>query len=139
MSQSQGKPTFESSTSTQSKIHKSPSLTSMSSILSSSNEPSQEPNLNRAPISNNDNKYNISNVLKHIYQIKYFQKSNQTTTPTSINNGSAESSTNSSKQFWMPDDQVKDCFECNEKFTTFRRRHVYAFNILLALLLNIKM
>jgi hypothetical protein len=126
MSQSQGKQTFESSTSTQSKIHKSPSLTSMSSILSNSNEPPQESNLSRAPISNNDNKYNISNVLKHIYQIKYFQKSNQITTPTSINNGSAESNTNSSKQFWMPDDQVKDCFECNEKFTTFRRRHVYA-------------
>ena len=28
-----------------------------------------------------------------------------------------------SREFWMPDDQVKECFECNDKFTTFRRRH----------------
>ena len=79
-----------------------------------------------------DNKYNISNVLKHIYQIKYFQKSNQipaavTNTPNTANSG-ASGETNStggtSKQFWMPDDQVKECFECNDKFTTFRRRHV---------------
>ena len=30
-----------------------------------------------------------------------------------------------SREFWMPDDQVKECFECNDKFTTFRRRHVF--------------
>lgn len=24
----------------------------------------------------------------------------------------------------MPDDQVKECFNCNEKFTVYKRRHV---------------
>jgi hypothetical protein len=104
------------------------------------------------------NKYNISNVLKYIYTLKYVQKSTQSggtvTLPPSVmaesiqtnstfnqsvaspsNSGSPvagsvsggnSSATNSptSKQFWMPDDQVKECYECNEKFTTFRRRHV---------------
>ncbi|XP_074643443.1 1-phosphatidylinositol 3-phosphate 5-kinase-like isoform X3 [Tubulanus polymorphus] len=27
------------------------------------------------------------------------------------------------KQYWMPDDNCKECFECSDKFTTFRRRH----------------
>ncbi|XP_064646018.1 1-phosphatidylinositol 3-phosphate 5-kinase-like isoform X3 [Lineus longissimus] len=27
------------------------------------------------------------------------------------------------KQYWMPDDTCKDCYECGDKFTTFRRRH----------------
>ena len=27
------------------------------------------------------------------------------------------------KQYWMPDSQCKECYECGEKFTTFRRRH----------------
>uniref|UniRef100_A0A3Q4BCU0 1-phosphatidylinositol 3-phosphate 5-kinase n=1 Tax=Mola mola TaxID=94237 RepID=A0A3Q4BCU0_MOLML len=27
------------------------------------------------------------------------------------------------KQYWMPDNQCKECYDCNEKFTTFRRRH----------------
>ncbi|KAM7407006.1 hypothetical protein PAMA_002968 [Pampus argenteus] len=27
------------------------------------------------------------------------------------------------KQYWMPDSQCKECYDCNEKFTTFRRRH----------------
>lgn len=27
------------------------------------------------------------------------------------------------KQYWMPDSQCKQCYDCNEKFTTFRRRH----------------
>ena len=27
------------------------------------------------------------------------------------------------KQYWMPDDHCKECYECGEKFNTFRRRH----------------
>lgn len=27
------------------------------------------------------------------------------------------------KQYWMPDSQCKECYDCHEKFTTFRRRH----------------
>jgi hypothetical protein len=91
-----------------------------------------------------DNKYNISNLLKHIYTLKYSQKSStsreasssaaaasanaaaaataETSSTTTLSETSGSNS--SLKQFWMPDDQVKECFECNEKFTTFRRRHV---------------
>lgn len=54
-----------------------------------------------------NNKYNISNVLKQVYTLMQ-----------------RNSDPESSREFWMPDDQVKECFECNEKFTTFRRRHV---------------
>lgn len=27
------------------------------------------------------------------------------------------------KQYWMPDSVSKECYECCEKFTTFRRKH----------------
>lgn len=27
------------------------------------------------------------------------------------------------KQYWMPDSVSKECYECCDKFTTFRRRH----------------
>lgn len=27
------------------------------------------------------------------------------------------------KQYWMPDSVSKECYDCCEKFTTFRRRH----------------
>lgn len=27
------------------------------------------------------------------------------------------------RQYWMPDEQCHECYECGEKFTTFRRRH----------------
>ncbi|KAF7268563.1 hypothetical protein GWI33_018316 [Rhynchophorus ferrugineus] len=27
------------------------------------------------------------------------------------------------KQYWMPDSVSKECYECSEKFTTFKRRH----------------
>lgn len=27
------------------------------------------------------------------------------------------------KQFWMPDSSCKECYDCGDKFTTFRRRH----------------
>jgi hypothetical protein len=63
-------------------------------------------NLNKATYLNDNNKYNISNVLKHVYTQMQ-----------------PNSDPQASREFWMPDDQVKECFECNEKFTTFRRRH----------------
>jgi hypothetical protein len=98
-------PVIDTTSSTaQAKIKKSPSLTSMSSSMTTFNESSQDSNLSRPSLGNNDNnKYNISNVLKHIYQIKYFQKSSQIPTPPEVaNNDNAETSTNASKQFWMP-------------------------------------
>ncbi len=27
------------------------------------------------------------------------------------------------KQYWMPDGNCKECYECGDKFNTFRRRH----------------
>lgn len=27
------------------------------------------------------------------------------------------------KKYWMPDSVSKECYECGEKFTTFRRKH----------------
>ncbi|XP_070571161.1 1-phosphatidylinositol 3-phosphate 5-kinase-like [Ptychodera flava] len=27
------------------------------------------------------------------------------------------------KQYWMPDSNCKECYDCGDKFTTFRRRH----------------
>ena len=71
-------------------------------------------------------KYNLSNVLKHIYTLKYGQKSSGSSQAPS--NTHQTQSNDQSKQFWMPDDQVKECFECNDKFTTFRRRHVKIFS-----------
>ncbi|KAJ8019885.1 1-phosphatidylinositol 3-phosphate 5-kinase [Holothuria leucospilota] len=38
-----------------------------------------------------------------------------------IRRGQADGS--SFRQYWMPDSQCKECYECGEKFTTFRRRH----------------
>ena len=97
---SQNQDTTTSSTA-QAKMKKSPSLTTMSSSMTTFNE---DPNQSRPSLGNNDNnKYNISNVLKHIYQIKYFQKSSQIPTPPAVaNNDNAEINTNASKQFWMP-------------------------------------
>jgi hypothetical protein len=99
-------PVIDTTTSStaQAKIKKSPSLTSMSSSMTTFNESSQDPNQSRPSLGNNDNnKYNISNVLKHIYQIKYFQKSSQIPTPPTVaNNDNSETNTNASKQFWMP-------------------------------------
>ena len=98
--------------------------------------------------SGDGNRYNISNLLKHIYSLKYSQKpatptasasSTSVLTATSTSTATLATASNSDqavaaktqgesthqhKQFWMPDDQVKECYECNEKFTTFRRRHV---------------
>lgn len=111
-------------------------------------------NVSASSSQQDSNRYNISNLLKHIYSLKYSQKPSQASLSASSSSMSASSSvlpamatsndqstaslrtsnaespsaTSTSghhKQFWMPDDQVKECFECNEKFTTFRRRHVY--------------
>jgi hypothetical protein len=30
---------------------------------------------------------------------------------------------NSNKDFWMPDEQCKECFDCNAPFNLFRRKH----------------
>jgi hypothetical protein len=80
--------------------------------------------------------YNISNVLKHMYTLKQRQTANPNNSQQSSKNNPSSDPTTSqsnqpssfhivtSKQFWMPDDQVKECFECNEKFTMFNRRHV---------------
>ena len=93
------------------KLQKSPSLSSIASNMSNliNNELQVSQDNTSKPISGSDNKYNISNVLKHIYQIKYFQKSNNIpSVPSTINStntiltntGNAE--TNTTKQFWMP-------------------------------------
>jgi hypothetical protein len=76
--------------------------------------------------STSNDKYNLSNVIKHIYALKYGQKPNNSSNNNSNISASlvASAQSDTSKQFWMPDDQVKECFECNDKFTTFRRRHV---------------
>ena len=86
-----------------------------------------------SPNSSGSDKYNISNVLKHMYTLKYVQRQsvNQdkpSTAAEAVATAAASPSpfkaNSSSKQFWMPDDQVKECFECNDKFTMFNRRHV---------------
>lgn len=79
------------------------------------------------------NAVNISNVFKQIYNMKYLQRSSAIQSPANAGNQSPAATLDSPttlntgsdlRQFWMPDDQVKECYECNEKFTTFRRRHV---------------
>ena len=79
------------------------------------------------------NAVNISNVFKQIYNMKYLQRSSAIQSPANAGNQSPAATLDSPttlntgsdlRQFWLPDDQVKECYECNEKFTTFRRRHV---------------
>ncbi|XP_028967984.1 1-phosphatidylinositol 3-phosphate 5-kinase [Galendromus occidentalis] len=36
---------------------------------------------------------------------------------------SSDLSDSAFKQFWMPDSNCKECYECGAKFTTFKRRH----------------
>lgn len=84
------------------------------------------------PCTNITNKYNISNFFKHIYSLKSINVSVQpvqsspslSLSSTSLTNSDNQLKTSSSKQFWMPDEQVKECFQCSQKFTTIRRRHV---------------
>lgn len=111
------------------KISISSSMSINSNVNNNSNEDqnANSPIKSLNPSGSSSDKYNLSNVIKHIYALKYGQKpnNNQNTNSNSsapIPNPAAQSDT--SKQFWMPDDQVKECFECNDKFTTFRRRHV---------------
>lgn len=83
----------------------------------------------------NSNKYNISNFFKHIYSLKsinvsiqpFQSSSNLNQSNASLINAENNQNTNASKQFWMPDEQVKECFQCSQKFTTIRRRHVVLF------------
>lgn len=141
---------YERTTSIISKTSKSSMLNN--SNASESDLSSMASSAASATSQNDNNRYNISNLLKHIYTLKYStQKSPQqqqqqvgggqsvsasvsastgqlnndpSSAADNVNAGAAQSAANSLKQFWMPDDQVKECFECNEKFTTFRRRHV---------------
>ena len=88
-------------------------------------------------------KYNISNVLKHIYTLKYVQRTDQPVNSTAVNSNetalpAGAIKTGTARQFWMPDDQVKECFECNDKFTMFNRRHVYYREIFLVFFSNKK-
>lgn len=83
----------------------------------------------------NSNKYNISNFFKHIYSLKsinvpFQSSSNYNQSSNSLKNSENNQNTNGSKQFWMPDEQVKECFQCSQKFTTIRRRHVVFFRFL---------
>jgi hypothetical protein len=86
--------------------------------------------------SNSSGSYSISNVFRYIYTLKTNQKpsssalnddkkstNSQNSSRSSINLNAINENDGATKQFWMPDDQVKECYECNEKFTTFRRRH----------------
>lgn len=116
--------------------------------MSSQTEDKLKPSLNDLTQSgsNESNRYNISNLLKHIYALKYNNKTvnsnNNSNAPStsssqaSLNNESGSNQNDSSKQFWMPDEQVKECFQCNEKFTTFRRRHV-SFFLFICILVNV--
>jgi hypothetical protein len=75
-------------------------------------------------------KYNVTNLLKHIYSLKTVNPAPlaHVQSASSINSSNSslasEPQLNTAKQFWMRDEQVKECYQCNEKFTTFRRRHV---------------
>lgn len=84
------------------------------------------------PSSSNYNKYTISNFFKQIYSLKSINvsmppvQSSSNLSQSSANSTNSDNllNTNASKQFWMPDEQVKECFQCTQKFTTIRRRHV---------------
>nr|CAD7398245.1 unnamed protein product [Timema poppensis] len=54
----------------------------------------------------------LSNVLKRISNL------------VALKNTGLQSYKNTDfKQYWMPDSVSKECYDCGEKFTTFRRRH----------------
>ncbi|CAG9857457.1 unnamed protein product [Phyllotreta striolata] len=78
---------------------------------------SNSPNQPDAPASNvyevdlNEGR-SLPNVLKRISNLLALKSSNlQDYSETEL------------KQYWMPDSVSKECYECSEKFTTFRRRH----------------
>ncbi|XP_066249810.1 1-phosphatidylinositol 3-phosphate 5-kinase isoform X1 [Euwallacea similis] len=55
---------------------------------------------------------NLPNVLKRISNLLALKTNNlQDYADTEL------------KQYWMPDSVSKECYECSERFTTFRRRH----------------
>ncbi|XP_025836877.1 1-phosphatidylinositol 3-phosphate 5-kinase isoform X2 [Agrilus planipennis] len=54
----------------------------------------------------------LPNVLKRISNLLVLKSSNlQAYSDTEL------------KQYWMPDSVSKECYECSEKFTTFKRKH----------------
>ncbi len=103
-------------------------LSISSSMSISSNVPGiDEQSTNSPSKSQSSSTYNLPNVIKHIYALKHGQKPISSNSSNNSNSSASLATTaqsDTSKQFWMPDDQVKECFECNDKFTTFRRRHV---------------
>ncbi|CAG2059459.1 unnamed protein product [Timema podura] len=54
----------------------------------------------------------LSNVLKRISNLVALK-----------NTGLQAYKNTDFKQYWMPDSVSKECYDCGEKFTTFRRRH----------------
>ncbi|KAK6165394.1 hypothetical protein SNE40_022328 [Patella caerulea] len=59
-------------------------------------------------------KRTLSNVLTRLGNI--IDRSASSQTPTTYKDSDF-------KQYWMPDHSCKQCYDCGDKFTTFRRRH----------------
>ncbi|XP_034653485.1 putative 1-phosphatidylinositol 3-phosphate 5-kinase [Drosophila subobscura] len=55
----------------------------------------------------------VSNVLKHISDI----------VATKNNNDLRKYKDTEQQRFWMPDSKAKECYDCAQKFSTFRRKH----------------
>lgn len=55
---------------------------------------------------------NLPNVLRRVSSLLALR-----------NKSSAAYNDTRLKQYWMPDSVSKECYDCGEKFTTFRRRH----------------
>ncbi|KAH8233686.1 hypothetical protein KR026_011308 [Drosophila bipectinata] len=55
----------------------------------------------------------VSNVLKHISNI----------VATKNNNDLRNYRDTELQRFWMPDSKAKECYDCSQKFSTFRRKH----------------
>ncbi|KAH8277660.1 hypothetical protein KR018_003254, partial [Drosophila ironensis] len=55
----------------------------------------------------------VSNVLKHISNI----------VATKNNNDLRSYKDSELRSFWMPDSKAKECYDCSQKFSTFRRKH----------------
>nr|XP_016929259.1 putative 1-phosphatidylinositol 3-phosphate 5-kinase [Drosophila suzukii] len=55
----------------------------------------------------------VSNVLKHISNI----------VATKNNNDLRNYKDTELQRFWMPDSKAKECYDCSQKFSTFRRKH----------------
>ncbi|XP_030762817.1 1-phosphatidylinositol 3-phosphate 5-kinase [Sitophilus oryzae] len=72
---------------------------------------SESPVPNIYPVDVNEGR-SLQNVLKRISNLVALRTNNlQDYADTDL------------KQYWMPDSVSKECYECSEKFTTFRRKH----------------